>query len=44
MALGGTGLTILQLENEYETDGKVEPNLVDVREEPSITNPNYELS
>ena len=44
MALGGTGLTILQLENEFETDRKVETNLVDVREEPSMTNPNNELS
>ena len=44
MALGGTGLTILQLENEYETDGKVQTNLVDVREDPKITNPNIELS
>ena len=43
MALGGTGLTDLQLENEVETDGKVESNFVDVREHPLITNPNEEL-
>ena len=44
MALGGTGLTDLQLEKEVETDGKVKSNFVDVWEHPNLTNPNSKLS